>query len=336
MKYEFSFIIPVYNRPQEIHELLESFTYVKGIQNSEILIVEDGSSLNCKNVIDLFKKKLNLSYYFKENSGPGDSRNYGMQKAKSNYFIILDSDVLLPETYIVHLKKYLKQQFVHCFGGPDKANQNFKPIQKAINYAMTSFWTTGGIRGGKAQKTNFQPRSFNMGLSKIAFEKSNGFSNIHPGEDPDLSLRLTDLGFKTALFSKCFVYHKRRISWSKFYKQIHKFGLVRPILIKWHPKSKTLIYYLPTIFSLGFVSALGLFLIGYSTLFILYCIYFIFVFIDATLQNKSIKIGLLALFAVNIQLLSYGYAFLKSTLSINLLKKDPTKHYPFLFFKPYR
>ena len=182
-----------------------------------------------------------------------------MQHAKGNYFIILDSDCILPENYLFEVEKSLKANYVDCFGGPDAAHESFSNFQKAINFSMTSFITTGGIRGNKKSVDTFQPRSFNMGISKEAFLASNGFGFIHPGEDPDLSIRLWNLGYKTKLIPEAFVYHKRRISWSKFYKQVNKFGLVRPILNVWHPSTKKITYWFPAVFSLGFIVSLFLF-----------------------------------------------------------------------------
>lgn len=226
MKLNISFIIPVYNRPDEIEELLLSFVALKTNHKYEIVIVEDGSTKGSKQVAELFSEKLNISYYLKKNSGPGDSRNFGMKKAKGNYFIILDSDCILPSQYLDAVLESLNKEYVDCFGGPDAAYKKFSNLQKAINFAMTSFITTGGIRGNKNCVDRFQPRSFNMGISKEAFKKSKGFGRIHPGEDPDLSIRLWNLGYKTKLITEAFVYHKRRISWSKFYTQVNKFGLV--------------------------------------------------------------------------------------------------------------
>lgn len=333
MKYLFSIIIPVYDRPKEIEELLDTALRVKNIDKCEIVIIEDGSKNTCRHIVAEFKDKLNISYYFKPNSGPGDSRNYGMQQAQANYFIILDSDVLLPEDYIKNIQKNLKDKYVDCFGGPDRAHKSFSVVQKAINYSMTSLLTTGGIRGKKEQKKNFQPRSFNMGLSKKAFLASSGFSNIHPGEDPDLALRLKDKGFKTALFSQCYVYHKRRINWEGFAKQVYKFGLVRPILNSWHPESKSLAFYFPTLFCLGFLLALFLLFFNFIWLGLIYVLYFVLIFTDVLRIEKSLKISLFALLAVLIQFSCYGYAFLKSSILISVLKKSPKKVYPFLFFK---
>jgi glycosyltransferase involved in cell wall biosynthesis len=331
MNYDFSFIIPVYNRPFEIDELLSSFLNVNGILNSEIIIVEDGSQQTCETVISKYKALLNISYYFKKNSGPGNSRNYGMEKAKSDYFIILDSDVLLPGNYLDNLYTNLKHDYVDCFGGPDNAHESFTDIQKAINYSMTSFWTTGGIRGGRNAKKNFQPRSFNMGISRLAFQKSGGFGNIHPGEDPDLSLRLQKLNFKTTLYENCYVYHKRRINWKKFNSQIRKFGLVRPILNLWHPDSHRLVFYFPSLFSFGLLFSVVLSFVGFYWLLFIYVLYYVILSMDAWLSCKSFKIALYALIAVNIQFFSYGLAFFESTFNITILKNRPEKVYPELF-----
>ena len=244
MELNISFIIPVYNRPSEIKELLDSFVNLKSHQPFEIVIVEDGSSNTSKHIVDSFLNKLNIAYFLKENTGPGDSRNYGMKRAKGNYFIILDSDCILPPFYLNAVLDSLNIAYVDCFGGPDAAHQSFSNLQKAINFTMTSFITTGGIRGNKNSVDKFQPRSFNMGISKVAFEKSKGFGRIHPGEDPDLSIRLWNLGFKTKLITEAYVYHKRRVSIQKFYNQVKKFGMVRPILNNWHSRIGFLHYLL--------------------------------------------------------------------------------------------
>lgn len=328
----FSFIIPVYNRPEEIYELLQSFTELEGDFDYSICIVEDGSSISSEKIIEQFAGQLNISYYFKENSGPGDSRNYGMSRAPGNYFIILDSDVLLPKDYLQVVNRSLSDHYTDCFGGPDAAHSSFSNLQKAINFAMTSFITTGGIRGGK-DSGKFEPRSFNMGLSKNAFEASGGFGTIHPGEDPDLSLRLLNLGFKSKLIKDAYVYHKRRISWAKYYQQVYKFGMVRPILNTWHPNSERFIFWLPTLFALGFVLSILLFLFQINWLLYLYIIYFVIAFITALIESKKITIAFLAVFAIGVQFFGYGYGFLKSTLVIKLLKENPEKRFPNLFFK---
>src|SRR5690606_11130635 len=220
----------------------------------------------CKEVIERFNDRLDIAYYFKANSGPGDSRNYGMQKAKGNYFIILDSDCILPRDYLVSVTKSLSQEYTDCFGGPDAAHESFSTIQKAINYSMTSWLTTGGIRGKSGSVNKFQPRSFNMGLSKKAFIATGGFGKIHPGEDPDLTLRLWNAGFDTKLIPDAFVYHKRRISWEKFYMQINKFGMTRPILNLWHPESRKITYWFPSLFVFGFLIAVLFWFAGFKWL----------------------------------------------------------------------
>ena len=260
MKY--SLIVPVYNRPEEVKELLESIVEQTYTGDFETLIIEDGSSISSQEIVDTFADKTKIVYLYKENSGPGDSRNYGMQRASGDYFIILDSDCLLPPHYLESVDDFLSQHYVDCFGGPDAATDQFTDIQKAINYAMTSFLTTGGIRGSKRSMGKFEPRSFNMGLSRKAFEVTKGFGRIHPGEDPDLSIRLWKAGLQTAFVEEAFVYHKRRISWYKYYVQVNKFGQTRAILNRWHKQSRKLVHWLPTLFLIGFLVSLGLLAMG--------------------------------------------------------------------------
>lgn len=329
----YSFIIPVYNRPKEVEELLESFLNLKVDFDYEIVIVEDGSSENSESAIKRFESQLNISYFFKPNSGPGDSRNYGMQRAKGNYFVVLDSDVILPSNYLIEVNNYLKTDFHHCFGGPDAAHESFSDLQKAINFAMTSFLTTGGIRGGSKAVKDFQPRSFNLGLSKEAFEATKGFGKIHPGEDPDLVLRLRDLGYTTTLINAARVYHKRRISWNKFYTQVNKFGKVRPILNKWHPTSSRVTYWFPTLFLFGFFFSLVCALFGFYYFVMVYGIYFIILFADALLKTKRLKIAVMSLLAVAIQFYGYGMGFLSSNLKFLASNKPAEVIFPKLFFK---
>lgn len=329
----FSLIIPVYNRPEEIHELLESVSQTTYKKEFEIVIVEDGSAIRCENVIEKYKSKLNISYYYKDNSGPGASRNYGMEKAMGDYFIIFDSDCIIPKQYINEVETALKNNYVDCFGGPDRALKSFSSTQKAINFAMTSFLTTGGIRGGSEKIDKFQPRSFNMGISKKAYEASNGFGNIHPGEDPDLTIRLWKLGFETKLFTKAFVYHKRRIDWEKFTIQVTKFGKARPILNSWYPEYNKLTYFFPTVFILGFFLSLISLIFAEDLLLKSYFLYFILIFVVGTIQNRSIIIGYLAVIAVWKQFYGYGMGFLKSYILVQVLKNDPKKVFPELFFK---
>ena len=333
MHIKLSLIIPVYNRPDEIQELLESLLEQSFKEEYEVVIIEDGSTVDSKEVISHFEDKLEISYYFKPNTGPGDSRNYGMQRAKGNYFIVLDSDCILPPGYLEEVSKELETNFVHCFGGPDAADTSFTTVQKAINYVMTSFWTTGGIRGGKNSVGKFQPRSFNMGISREAFEKTGGFGQIHPGEDPDLTFRIWKAGFDTRLFPNAYVYHKRRVDWNKFYIQVNKFGMVRPILTKWHPDTNRLTYWFPTFFILGLIVSLGFLSWGIYWPTLAYAIYFFLLFADSLFRNKNIVVAFLSIFATLVQFTGYGYGFLKSTFLVNFSKKKPEMLFPKLFFK---
>ena len=328
----FSFIVPVYNRPDEIRELLESFSNLEGDFNYEIVIVEDGSSETSEAVVNSFREQLHISYYFKSNTGPGDSRNFGMKKAEGDYFIILDSDVILPSNYLIEVNAFLSKTYYDCFGGPDAAHDSFTNLQKAINFAMTSFITTGGIRGGKQQVEDFQPRSFNMGLSKKAFLDTGGFGTIHPGEDPDLSLRLLKKGYKTTLIRSAFVFHKRRISWSKFYKQVNKFGKVRPILNQWHPESKSLVYWFPTLFVFGLLAAIVFAGLKIWLPLYIFGFYFATAFVLSLLATVNVIVSIQAIIAIIVQFFGYGYGFLKSTLKLVVLKQEPKKAFPDLFF----
>ena len=328
----FSLIIPIFNRPDEIDELLDSLSKQTYTANYEIVIIEDGSTITCEHIIQKYAN-LNVSYYFKPNSGPGDSRNFGMKLAKGDYFIILDSDCIIPSNYLQTVDDALKKEYVDCFGGPDAALDSFSNIQKAINFTMTSFLTTGGIRGGSEKLDKFQPRSFNMGLSKKAFEDSKGFGNVHPGEDPDLSIRLWKLGYKTKLISNAFVYHKRRIDWNKFYIQVNKFGLARPILNSWYPEYAKITFWFPSLFLVGFLFAALVAIFNFPYFLYVYGFYFLMLFITSLKQNKSIEIAFYSLVATVIQFYGYGKGFLLSFYKIHILKKQPEIAFPKLFFK---
>ncbi|MEC7263728.1 MAG: glycosyltransferase [Bacteroidota bacterium] len=333
MEVSFSIVVPVYNRPEEVRELLQSLAQQDFERDFEVVIVEDGSSESSEAIVKNFQGQLQISYYYKKNSGPGDSRNFGMQKANGNYFLILDSDCILPKQYLSEVDKELKANYVHCFGGPDAADVSFTKVQKAINYVMTSVFTTGGIRGGKKAVGKFQPRSFNMGISKEAFKEAGGFGRIHPGEDPDLTFRIWKVGFETRLFPNAYVYHKRRIDWNKFYVQVNKFGMVRPILNKWHPGTARLTYWFPTLFMLGLVVSLVMAIFGLVLPIMLYGIYFMVLFLDAMLRERNIKVALWAIYAAIIQFMGYGIGFFKSTMLLNFSNKEPEELFPKLFFK---
>lgn len=334
MKLSFSFIVPVFNRPGELRELLASMAGQEFTLPFEVVIVEDGSTEDAREVAQAYSGLLDLTYFYKPNSGPGDSRNYGMARARGNYFIILDSDCVLPPGYLKMVHNSLTGDYVECFGGPDAAEQSFAPVQKAVNYAMTSWLTTGGIRGKRSGLGRFQPRSFNMGLSKAAFEKVGGFGNIHPGEDPDLTLRLWENGYRTKLIPEAFVYHKRRINWKGFFKQVRKFGMVRPILNKWHPGSARITYWFPTVFFFIGIIALIAAIYGNFALILVYGLYFVLVFLDALRLGRDLLVALLSVFAVIVQFTGYGYGFLKSTLWITFSNRKPQELFPELFFVP--
>ena len=332
MNVKYSFIVPVYNRPNEIKELLESFLMMQGSSTYEIVIVEDGSTISSEEVISEYASKLNILYLKKQNTGPGDSRNYGMQSANGSFFLILDSDVVMPPHYLLAVDAYLDQNQVDCFGGPDAAEENFSAIQKAINFTLTSFLTTGGIRGKEKSVKSYEPRSFNMGISKKAFETTKGFGKIHPGEDPDLSIRIKKAGYQIGFIKEAYVYHKRRIDWQKFYVQVNKFGKVRPILNAWHPETSSVVFWLPSLFSLGLVISLALVFFQIYVGVTVYAFYLLLIFIGSSIENKSLLIGILSLRATLTQFLGYGFGFLKSTYYIRIRSKDPKKVFPELFF----
>ncbi|WP_372792963.1 glycosyltransferase family 2 protein [Lutibacter sp.] len=311
MELQFSIIIPVYNRPQEIEELLASLTKQSYSKNFEVVVVEDGSENSSKEIVDNYSKELNLNYFFKENSGAGASRNFGMERASGNYFIIFDSDCIIPSNYLVEVEKALIKKYTDAFGGADAAHESFTIIQKAINYSMTSFLTTGGIRGNKKSVDKFQPRSFNLGISKKAFEKTKGFSKMKIGEDIDLTFRLWENNFETQFIENAFVYHKRRSTFQQFFKQTFAFGKGRPFLNKKYPDTAKITYWFPTIFILFFAIALISLFVGIKFLALLFGMYFTLIFLDSLIKNKNISVAVLSIFTTLIQFTGYGFGFLK-------------------------
>jgi glycosyltransferase involved in cell wall biosynthesis len=314
MKLLFSIIIPIYNRPNEIDELLKSLTKQNFSDDFEVLLIEDGSTDKSDLIVDKYKNQLDLKYFFKENSGAGASRNFGMGKALGNYFIILDSDVIVPNQYLSEVKKALNINFTDAFGGPDAAHSSFTSLQKAINYSMTSVLTTGGIRGKKKSVGKFQPRSFNFGLSKKAYENTQGFSKMKNGEDIDLTFRLWENEFETQLIEKAFVYHKRRSTIKQFFKQTFGFGTARPILNKKHPETAKITYWFPSLFLIGLDLSIILVLFGFNQLLYFYGFYFLLVFLDSLIQNKNIKVAFFSILTSMTQFLGYGLGFLQSQL----------------------
>ncbi|MFT4661005.1 MAG: glycosyltransferase involved in cell wall biosynthesis [Patiriisocius sp.] len=328
---KYSVIVPVYNRPSEVDELLGSLQS-QTLKDFEIVIIEDGSTEDCKSIIAKYPD-LEVNYFFKDNSGPGDSRNVGMTKAKGLWMIFFDSDCVIPEAYFQSVEDHLQINSLDTFGGPDAAHESFTTIQKAINYAMTSILTTGGVRGKENKLDQYQPRTFNMGIKREVFEKVGGFSDVHPGEDPDWSYRIMNAGYKVGLIESAYVYHKRRIDFKKFLKQVYKFGVARTILIKWYPDKFKPTYLLPTLFLLG---SIGLVICGVllSKFFISPLLFLVIVlFIDALMKTKSLLITLLAVPASFAQLYGYGYGFLKGWINIHILRREERKAFPSFFFK---
>ncbi len=319
----FSIIIPLYNRPQEIKELLSTLCKQTYMQ-FEVLVIEDGSVNDAKAIVASFENKLDVKYFYKENSGQGFSRNFGFERAKGDYFIIFDSDILVPSDYLEIVKDYLFEHQLDAFGGPDAAHDSFTPVQKAISYAMTSPFTTGGIRGNKKHIGQFHPRSFNMGLSREVYEKVGGFILTRLGEDIEYSIRIHENGFKIGLIPAAKVYHKRRTSFKQFYKQLHFFGRARINIYKHFPSELKAVHFFPAIFTLGLGFAIlsNIFYkpLAYVCNFFL-LLYFLLIFFHAWQVNKSIKIAFLSVIASFIQLTAYGFGFIQDFVKRVLLKK---------------
>jgi GT2 family glycosyltransferase len=327
---KFSIIIPVYNRPDEITELLESLekqTY----KHFEVLIIEDGSTQKSDKIVNSFSEKLEINYFFKENTGRSYTRNFGMERASGDYFILFDSDCIIPPQYFETLHNRLQENYTDCFGGPDNAHESFTNIQKAINYSMTSFFTTGGIRGGKEKMDKFHPRSFNMGFSKAVYDKVGGFANMF-GEDIDLSIRIMKAGFATRLIRDAYVFHKRRVSFKKFFKQVYTFGMARITLFEKYPKSLKLVHALPSLFLLGTFTLLILSI--FCWIFLTPLILYIFIiFTDSLIKNKSITIAFISIFTSFIQISGYGSGFLNSFFKNVVFGKSQSDEFISKFYK---
>ena len=326
-----SFIIPVFNRPKEVEELLSSME-AQSLTDFEIIIVEDGSSEKCEEVVQKYKNRISVQYFYKDNSGPGQSRNYGAEKATGNYFVFLDSDCVLPPDYFKIIFNQLLLNYKDAFGGPDMAHTDFSDLQKAINYSMTSFFTTGGIRGGSEKLGKFHPRSFNMGYSRKVFEKTGGFSTMRFGEDIDMSIRIIKAGFSTSLIKEAAVYHKRRTSLIQFYKQVMNSGIARINLYKRHPESLKIIHFTPALFVLGLILCLAASFFCLS-LVILPLFYAFVLLFDATLKNKSFRVGCLSLAAGFIQLFGYGVGFIRAFWKRIILKEGEFEAFKNNFYK---
>lgn len=327
-----SLIVPVYNRPGEVDELLNSLTK-QTAGGFEVIIVEDGSANTCRHIVDKYADRLKVSYHVIPNVGPGKARNYGAKQASTDYFIVLDSDCILPPGYIEAVRKELDESGADAFGGPDKASEGFTDVQKAINYSMTSFLTTGGIRGGKKKGMDkFYPRSFNMGIRRGAYEALGGFSDMRFGEDIDFSIRLYKGGYKVKLFPSAWVFHKRRTDWKKFFRQVYNSGIARISLFKKYPESLKIVHMLPAVFTLGVLLLLigALFCTWSLTPLLLFAV---IIFVDSLLRNKSIKIGALSVVASFIQLTGYGSGFLAAVWNLLILKKENYSAFTKNFYK---
>lgn len=345
MKY--SIIIPVFNRPKEVEELLESLVH-QSLTDFEVIIVEDGSTICCENICEQYKDKMDIHYFMKKNSGPGQSRNYGAQHANGDYLLILDSDIVLPPDYIRAVNDELIHKPADGFGGPDRSHPSFTDTQKAISYSMTSFFTTGGIRGGKKKLDKFYPRSFNMGIRKEVYQKLGGFSNMRFGEDIDFSIRIYKAGYRCRLFPKAWVWHKRRTDFHKFWRQVYNSGIARINLYKKYPESLKLVHLLPAIFTIGIIFLTSLAVLGaillittnnnnWKWLFIIpllpIMLYMQLLLVHSTLQNKNLKIGILSIIAAFIQLFGYGCGFLQAWWKRCVKKEKAFDAYQKNFYK---
>ncbi|MBA4852161.1 glycosyltransferase family 2 protein [Emticicia sp. BO119] len=317
---KYSVITPVYNRPDEVRELLESLTK-QTYKNFEVIIVEDGSTRSCEDVCRSFENHLDLKYFYKPNSGQGFSRNYGFERASGDYFVQLDSDAIIPERYFAIVDHELSTHWLDAYGGPDAAHESFTDTQKAINYAMTSVFTTGGIRGKKNNAGGqFHPRSFNFGISRKVWEVTKGYTMTRMAEDIEFSIRIIDKGFKVGLIEEAFIYHKRRTDFRQFYKQLHFFGRGRINLSRMLPSELKLVHFFPMLFTLACLSVPVQYLLSFVSPFfhgtlmlslIITALYILLIFIDSTIRNKSLKVGFLSIIACFIQLFAYGIGFMQ-------------------------
>jgi len=316
---EFSVVIPVYNRPQEVDEILSSLA-AQTFKDFEVIIVEDGSAIRCDQVVDAYRDKLRVEYYFKPNTGPGPSRNFGFAHAKGEYFVVFDSDCILPPVYMMVVKESIAENQWDAWGGPDRAHLNFTLKQRAMAHTMSSVLTTGGIRGGKKHLGWFQPRSFNMGIARKVFEITGGFKFDRYAEDIEFSIRMKQSGFKVGLIPEAFVYHKRRISFLQFCRQVYNFGKGRAMIGKVHPEEVKITHWFPSLFLMGTVALLllpfvsyPLFVIGLST----FILYLAAIFVEALVSNRNMGVAVLSVPAALCQLFGYGLGFLREKISRN-------------------
>lgn len=309
MAHVFSIIVPVYNRPDEVAELMASLAGQtdKGL---EVVIVEDGSTIPCRAAAEAYSSEVALQYFHKDNEGRSPARNFGMEHARGDYFVFVDSDCILPPDYIANLRRALDAHPLDCFGGPDDAHESFTDTQKAINFAMTAFLTTGGIRGGKVQMEKFVPRTFNMGFSRAVYEKAGGFREMF-SEDIDMSTRIRLAGFSPELIREVKVYHKRRGNLAKFWRQVHVFGMSRITLQLLYPGSMKAVHWAPALFVI--FSAASVIASFFNPLFLLpLAAYILMLWISAIISTRSLKVGTMAVAASMVQLWGYGTGFIRA------------------------
>jgi len=327
----FSLIVPVYNRPDEVDELLASLV-AQTYRDFEVIIVEDGSSVPCEDICKKYDDNLVISYFSKSNSGPGQSRNYGAERSSGEYLIILDSDCIIPQRYLEIVRKYLEEFPVDAFGGPDRAHTSFTKIQKAINYGMTSFFTTGGIRGGRKKLDKFYPRSFNMGVKKDVYLALGGFSKMRFGEDIDFSIRIFKGGYKCVLIREAWVYHKRRTDFRKFFKQVYNSGIARINLYKKYPDSLKIVHLFPSVFTIGLILLIAASFFSFWILAPI-ALYVLMIFVDSLIKNKSLVIAFYSIAATFIQLIGYGIGFINAFWKRCVLRKDEFSAFRNSFYK---
>jgi glycosyltransferase involved in cell wall biosynthesis len=313
----YSIKIPVFNRPQEIDALLESLTKQTFTKGFEVLVIEDGSTLKSDEVVSKYEGLLDVKYHFKENTGAGASRNFGMELATGKYYIIFDSDCIIPPHYLAAVDCALDENYTDSFGGADAAHDSFTTVQKAINYSMTSFLTTGGIRGSKNSIGRFQPRSFNFGISRLAYRVTGGFGDMKIGEDIDLTFKLWKNNFHTQFIEDAFVYHKRRTILKQFFRQTFLFGKARPLLSRKYPDTAKITYWFPLLFTLFFAASLVSLFLGFYLPAGLLAIYFVALFLDAAIKNKKITVAALSIVTTLIQFTGYGLGFLKGLFGVD-------------------
>lgn len=309
---KYSVIVPVYNRPNELRDLLASLL-TQTRQDFEVIVVEDGSTVTSEAVVREYSERLQIAYHYKQNTGPGPSRNFGYARARGEYLVVFDSDCILPPTYFEAVDRSFAVQALDAWGGPDRAHERFSTSERAMAYTMSSFLTTGGIRGGKKRLGWFQPRSFNMGISREVFRTTGGFQFDRFAEDIEFSIRMKKAGLRVGLIADAFVYHKRRATFSQFFKQVYNFGKGRALVGRVHPDEVKLTHWFPALFTTGTLMLAALYFFS-KTLFAValafFALYIILIFLDSLLMSRHLGVAGLSVLAALLQLWGYGTGFL--------------------------